>query len=1331
MEAYSARSHSPRLHAPDPVTPVHSPHHSINSSTSSRTPLHTLTIHEYRKQQHTPTSHSATPPGKTLRRKTAASALNEAERVPLVTRTPLSRSRPSPLALHPSHSAHQLTSYQSLPPSPPHRDRQQGILDQTFRSQSAEPRAQGASGSGVLSSLSVHRVSNFKPIKRLPKPPSANGRAVPSPLAPMTSTRLPLSRLQTTSYSSAELQRESDTQTTPSTFSLSRFPQPPYAFDPSLSPPNDENEPLCLNPASFATTAPATPPATPAVIHYRGASFDLVNPHDSLLFHDVVSPSRDLDSSDYLPLRSSEDLLGSPEMAQKRPLYRDLSAAHSSITRRTKESPDALNTNSPFPTTPVARSPEYSSPAYSIQSSTNTPPLPPRPESDFRFSLKGIKRSLTKKLGRNAEPNREEELQDLPSPAYRTADQFDGGYPRSLTKSYQPAEIPSYIPIESPIESPVASPLQSPDISIEQGRFSMQRYKSAPLSSMLPEDPSTQLDRVADPRTSVSESDFINKGYYDTASIYASSSVYTRDGNASYQPSIASRRMSNAFSRYSTDAEAFLDNYNRDSMYGYPDSRRTSARYSRPLTQDYRRRSALQDVQSTHENTDTLSKLIDQYDGRDTTSSSLPTLNEEGIDHQVPALPGISTTKNPSDLQPPRLGRTLSGFSDFEFGLHDGDRGSRNDDYVVSPIQTGRARKATIIRNPGLPPSIAPPLAPPFDRDVDPNFYGRPDPSELFSGGSSYGDTRHLLHMSRPLAAEVVDSSAALPPVTAQALEPSSSYSQSEGQKSPHTPQEALDQADRIFGSIVAENRKGSIPVIWARRGSGNLLRSKQSDDMTPEIASQALRDPAEDERADWETVEHNSQAGRPSVEDSIADYSSSDGSRESVEFSNSGFLPRDHSDPFYSHPNPLPSHEHPFNSSPPVLATRASVRSAPYETHDNPQTSSPPQSTTVPLFRTPTRACEQHNTGRRSVADQPYAFVPFVNPPDPYALSDKETQELLNSGPNDDILYDDEPLPSQGYSSQPSIRAEPPTPSTKQANGLARENSFEKVSVIGPKGNLTGTPQGTGMHEVGSSIANTSSPGARLSSASSAQNRRSRYSGFYRSPDRTDSINKISRSSRLVIPSDSPHHERTASQSTLFPGLRDMQPVQENSSPLSGPSRYPVKTPSRPRLHSRSAVTGQTRLREMVLAPDVEVSSGHSTHVSRLVRSDISGRPSTSNTNTPLRTIASQTTLQQQIAKEHSPHLLCVERAVDPKDEEERRQKSWIIFGLFCILPPMLLLYRSMGDFIIINWTQGRLGHCSAKPKRIALGAGVAVTMTLCCGLLVPILVAHATGAL
>jgi hypothetical protein len=286
------------------MTPVHSPHHSVTSSISSRTPVHVLSIHEYRKQQNTPISQGGTPSGKTLRRIAAAPALNGIERVPYVTQTARSTSQSSLRPLYPSRSALHLNLHQS--PLQPHL-----LPDQIFRSQSAEPCTQGGSISSISTTTSSGKVRNFNSRKRLPKPSSITDSHRPLPLA-IVKTHLPLRpRLPANHNSSTESSHSSGAPTTPtpSTFSLSRFPLPPHLLDPSFSPPHHDRETVHLDSLSYAKTAPATPPATPATIHYRGASFDLVNPHDSLLLHDIVTPSRDFGSSEYLLVRTSEGAL--------------------------------------------------------------------------------------------------------------------------------------------------------------------------------------------------------------------------------------------------------------------------------------------------------------------------------------------------------------------------------------------------------------------------------------------------------------------------------------------------------------------------------------------------------------------------------------------------------------------------------------------------------------------------------------------------------------------------------------------------------------------------------------------------------------------------------------------------------------------------------------------------------------------------------------------------------------------------------------------------------------------------------------------------------------
>jgi hypothetical protein len=310
-------SHHGYAYAPAHATPAHSAHNSQNSlrsSTSSRNPLHTLSLHEYRKLQNTPTPQSATPPGKTLRRKAAAPALNEVERVPSVKRTPTPRSSIFARPFHLSHSPHHAGSYQQLPPSPPHFFEEADLSDRSFRSQPAQSAAQEGSAveySAEGARIGSEKVGTWKAARKLPKPLVANSRIPISPPPPFAlSSARPL---HTTPSSSEENVTSSRAGSTPSTFSLSRFPRPPHLIDiPSAS---KDGSPQTHISRSFPTEAPVTPPATPAVIHYRGASFDLLNPHDSLLFHDIETPSKDLDSTDYSPLRTSQEPLLPPEVS--------------------------------------------------------------------------------------------------------------------------------------------------------------------------------------------------------------------------------------------------------------------------------------------------------------------------------------------------------------------------------------------------------------------------------------------------------------------------------------------------------------------------------------------------------------------------------------------------------------------------------------------------------------------------------------------------------------------------------------------------------------------------------------------------------------------------------------------------------------------------------------------------------------------------------------------------------------------------------------------------------------------------------------------------------
>jgi hypothetical protein len=1089
-------------------------------------------------------------------------------------------------------------------------------------------------------------------------------------------------------------------------------------------------------------------------------------------------------------------------MAPTRPLYGDLSSAYTSIARRTDSD---SNMNNPSPPAPVAQTPGSSQHTSPVQTTDSKPALSPlaldKTGKESRFSLRQLTRNLPWPRGNNQEnnsgkePKNGHELKEF-SPSADTSRvspvsaSFNGEFPRPLDQSYQ------MVATESPLDYAVNIMSQrNSNVPSEHSRFYTHRYSSAPLTSLIPDDPSTQLGRASDPRPSTSDGDMYSKPYYDDlVSIYPSSSVYTGDDQAhsQYAPSIVSDKKSNPYARLSVGADALANEYKSDAVFDYPDSRRNSRRVSRPLTHEMFRRSMQRQM---NDQTDTISKFIDGYKLVDDTSSSQPVLHREDSlgDARLP-LSSSGAFANPYTAEQPVVPRVGSGFSQFKFGIRNSPEVAYSCDVGSLPFNDRIDGRLSTDYTSGAPPPMAAPLAPAFEYDeVDPALQ-RPEPSEMFSGVSSYGDTRQLLQLSQPT-------------IPGHDLEPSSSYSQPETLSNPETLQEALELADQIFEVAAPGQQEEAIPVMWTRRNSGNLLRSKTHVDNTA-LDQQEERDSyvagADDEAAeadddDWETVGDRSQperssgrlsaqfignlSGRLSLSGSIADYSSSaDSDRDSLGFSHhdmpayGGEMRED--DPLepgsfqfhYQHPSPLRGHSNPFNSSPPQLMACARVRSTPNDDPPSSPIDNLQASLTVPAWKT-----RHDSTEHRTSSFQPsYTNPLWMNP---LGLSDKETQELLTSGPNEDILYEDgynaqQEMDYPGTGSELSLsrsdRAEPPTTSSLAVTyGVERENTFDKVTVVGPKGNLTGTPRGTGMNDAGSSMADNSSPGAFLSSSppnASASDKSKRIhrvdfaklravpsrtpsfrpgipsfvspmrgssesaespgnSDFYVSPGKNASMTRVIRGLNLPkTPED-----RTPSQATLFP-----QPTPEGL-PQSEPSRHSrniLRTPRRARHNSRAAVPGQTKLRNMVLAPDAQSFSSTS-DISRIIRTADSERPSTSNTHTPLRTHQSQSTLRTVVAYEHSPHLLCPERSVDLEEEEERRKLSWCIFALFCLLPPMLLLYRWFSDFCIVSLTKGRLGHVAPKPKRIALGVGIAVNLGLSTVILLPILIARGAGAL
>ncbi|OJD35428.1 notch2 protein [Diplodia corticola] len=334
MSTFSATPHE---RVATPVTPRHSPPPSLHSASSVRsyTPVHSLSLHEYRKQRSSPRTPEP-PEGRRLKRKAAATRLNASEREPLLHQpnpprlppTPPSTSHSEPTRREPDSSFNSLrvSSFRSLPAL--QQRPSLGLRDiARLNASSADLPPVNPSHAPALP-----RDFGLGSRKRLPRPKDVEIRR-PFATSPIPTEPSSLDLLSTAGLAST------------STFTLSnfQFPEPPHPRLATQSP-----TPLNLWPRdSHPAPTPSlldTPPATPALLHFRGTSFDVVNPHNSLYLSNLETPADQDEPNDYFHRTSLDQLLPADmppgsvtddgvAKQMPRPLFNDFRSAHASIAK--------------------------------------------------------------------------------------------------------------------------------------------------------------------------------------------------------------------------------------------------------------------------------------------------------------------------------------------------------------------------------------------------------------------------------------------------------------------------------------------------------------------------------------------------------------------------------------------------------------------------------------------------------------------------------------------------------------------------------------------------------------------------------------------------------------------------------------------------------------------------------------------------------------------------------------------------------------------------------------------------------------------------------------
>ena len=165
-----------------------------------------------------------------------------------------------------------------------------------------------------------------------------------------------------------------------------------------------------------------------------------------------------------------------------------------------------------------------------------------------------------------------------------------------------------------------------------------------------------------------------------------------------------------------------------------------------------------------------------------------------------------------------------------------------------------------------------------------------------------------------------------------------------------------------------------------------------------------------------------------------------------------------------YHHPTPLfEDHTHPFISSPPVII--------PPQRSANPQMDGIISDQTVP---DPSNISSEISDDEQKLKQQRKSLYELTTPAS--KGSKGEMTETQHEFCSKERSYHSSTWVSTQSEDDSMAYALPQLP--------GRQGSFAKVTILGAKENITGSPDGTGAREVGSSLADASSPGAQLSSS-------------------------------------------------------------------------------------------------------------------------------------------------------------------------------------------------------------------------------------------------------
>ena len=442
-------------------------------------------------------------------------------------------------------------------------------------------------------------------------------------------------------------------------------------------------------------------------------------------------------------------------------------------------------------------------------------------------------------------------------------------------------------------------------------------------------------------------------------------------------------------------------------------------------------------------------------------------------------FPYLSTEADPTDAEDSTVGSILQKYGDETMGANHGspDNGHveidpRLSNWAWSPpnsIYTPSVNNAEqTVQNPNFVAHFAPPTAPPSGPLPDlPVNHGQ----DVLDAGPSQASLPSISSaesaLERLLAEDRVPSASITLPHEGSFSVSSFAINESEQNNLDDPGPGSLQSSSSVSAARPGIVRSGTPPLLFGSRaiGTGLSLYEQEND--------------LEDDDQDWETDAGSNARSRRKLEDieatagtgsSIADVS--DSSNVSAlrsaatgqvlvhpahpryqhswtmlqdaqsgnlvltpEYNGTGVFPsRNHR---YQHPARLsPGHDNPFSTSPPL------IRPSPRAAYNLGETAPP-----IPL-RNPRRLRPQN------------------------VAEDITARNVMYIDDGEWVSTVDESTSHNGEDAVPA----------------RRQGSFAKIAVVGGRGNVTGTPEGTGAREVGSSLADASSPVNEVESPASKQ---------------------------------------------------------------------------------------------------------------------------------------------------------------------------------------------------------------------------------------------------